>query len=545
MTRRRAALAAAAVAVLGVLVAFGLVALMRATDPTPTVALGPPRFEDQTSSSGLDHVYDGDFPFAVGGGVAVLDCNGDGKPDLYLAGGANPAALYRSDTPVGGDLKFTRIADPTTDLVDVLGAYPIDFDGDGITDLVVLRRGQSLLLHGLGDCRFSPWLSLGGPNDWTNAFSATWEAPSGMPTLALGHYLALGADGQPDPSYSCADNLLYRPNAGGATYSDAVRLAPGYCSLSMLFSDWDRSGRRDLRITNDRQYYVGGQDQLWRMDAGSPPRLYTDADGWVALQIWGMGIASFDLNGKGYPDVFLTSQGDNKLQTLAVGPGQPTYRDMALRKGVTAAQPFTGGDVHASTAWHPEFEDVNNDGFIDLFVSKGNVSSEPDYASRDPSDLFIGQPDGTFKESADVAGVLNFARGRGAALADFAMDGRLDLVEANYGQPVRVWRNVGVPGGSAGHWLGIRLQQPGGNRDAIGAWIEVQVGKTILRRELQIGGGHAGGQLGWTHFGLGPASDVHVRVQWPDGETGPWLSTKANQFVVLDRSSGQLQAWQP
>ncbi len=295
----------------------------------------------------------------------------------------------------------------------------------------------------------------------------------------------------------------------------------------MLFSDWDRSGRRDLRVTNDRHYYTDGSDQLWRVAAGEAPRLYTAADGWVAMQIWGMGIASYDVTGDGYPDVYLTSQGDNKLQTLTAGPTQPAYRDIALKRGVNAAQPYTGGDVLPSTAWHPEFQDVNNDGFIDLFVSKGNVSAQPDYATKDPSDLLIGRPDGTFSEGGEAAGIVDFDRGRGAALADFNLDGLVDLVELNLGAPARLWRNVGA-GDAAnpapmGHWLGVSLSQPGSNRDAIGSWIEVQVGDLTLRRELTVGGGHIGGQLGPTHFGLGPATEAKVRVQWPDGEQGPWI----------------------
>ena len=142
-----------------------------------------------------------------------------------------------------------------------------------------------------------------------------------------------------------------------------MTLSPGHCTLSILFSDWDGSGRRDLRVTNDRQYYLDGQDQLWRVAPGEAPREYTADDGWVSMQIWGMGIASQDLTGDGLPEVFLTSQGDNKLQTLLTGPDQPTYRDIALRRGVTAAQPYTGGDHLPSTAWHPEFADVNADGF--------------------------------------------------------------------------------------------------------------------------------------------------------------------------------------
>ena len=521
----------AALVALVLAIGGGVTLYSSAQDPTPKAALDAPHFVDDTPTSGIDHTYDGDYPFAVGGGVAVFDCVGNGKPDLYLAGGANPAGLYRNDTPEGGGaLKFTQITSATTDLTDVLGAYPIDVDGDGITDLVVLRRGQTVLLRGLGGCTFATGIPLEEGENWTTAFSATWEAGNDAPTLALGHYLQLDSTGEPDSSYRCAENTLLRPNQA------AIALTPGFCTLGMLFSDWDRSGRRDLRVTNDRQYYVGGQDQLWRVAPDETPRLYTSDDGWVSLQIWGMGIASFDLSGRGYPDVFLTSQGDNKLQTLASGASQPTYRDMALKRGVTSAQPFTGGDARPSTAWHPEFEDVNNDGFIDLFVSKGNVSSMSDYANRDPSDLFLGQADGTFKEVADAAGIVSFDRGRGAALADFGMDGMLDLVEVNYGQRVRIWRNVGS-GNGQGNWLGIRLQQPGGNRDAIGAWIEVQVGKTILRRELTIGGGHASGQLGWTHFGLGAARQVEVRVQWPDGVLDPWRPESANQFIVLNRTS--------
>jgi hypothetical protein len=317
----------------------------------------------------------------------------------------------------------------------------------------------------------------------------------------------------------------------------------------MLFSDWDRSGRRDLRLTNDRHYYVDGTDQLWRIASGEPPRLYTDADGWVRLQIWGMGIASYDITGDGYPDVFLTSQGDNKLQTLTSGADHPTYRDIALRRGVTAAQPFTGGDVLPSTAWHAEFQDVNNDGFIDLFVAKGNVSTMSDYARKDPNNLLLGQPDGTFKESADVADILNYRRGRGAALADFNLDGMLDLVEVNYGDAVRLWRNVGsgdaAQPAQMGNWLALELTEPGPNRDAIGAWIEVQLGDTTLRRELTIGGGHSGGQLGWTHVGLGAASTAQVRIQWPDGETGPWLPLAANQFADIQRGATQARRWLP
>ena len=534
------------------LVAVGVVgfALAQGRGATPAAALGAPHFVEETATAGIDHTYDGGTTFFVGGGVAVFDCNDDGRPDIYLAGGSNEAALYRNESPVGSALRFAPVHDPATDLTDVNGAYPLDIDGDGKVDLAVLRVGETVLLRGLGDCRFEraneAW-SFAGGNAWTTSFSAQWEGSARLPTLAVGNYLALDPSGK--PTSTCADNALLRPDAAGTGYGPPIALVPGFCTLSILFSDWDRSGRRDLRVANDRHYYTDGEDQLWRVATGETPRLYTASDGWVAMQIWGMGIASYDVTGDGYPDVYLTSQGDNKLQTLTAGPTQPTYRDIALKRGVNAAQPFTGGDVLPSTAWHPEFQDVNNDGFVDLFVTKGNVSTMPDFAAKDPSNLFLGQPDGTFREAADTAGLLSFARGRGAALADFNVDGLLDLVELNLGDRVMLWRNVGAGDAAApapmASWLAIRLSQPGPNRDAIGAWIEVRVGDSTIRRELTVGGGHIGGQLGWTHVGLGPSGEAQVRVQWPDGEAGPWMRAAANQFIDIERGATEARPWQP
>jgi hypothetical protein len=516
---------------------------------TSAAAMAPPRFVEEAAAAGIDHAYDGDFTFFVGGGVAAFDCDDDGKPDLYFAGGINPAALYRNESPVGGELRFAKVSDPATDLTRVIGAYPLDIDGDGPTDLAVLRLGENVLLHGLGDCRFErgneAWGYDGG-DAWTAAFSAKWEGSAALPTLAFGNYLDL-SDGRQNAR--CADNELVRPAETEATFAEPIPLRPGWCTLSILFSDWDRSGRGDLRITNDRHYYLDGEEQLWRVAEDESPHLYTHDEGWQQMQIWGMGIASYDVTGDGLPEVFLTSQGDNKLQTLANGAAQPNYRDIAIRSGVTAHRPYTGGDVLPSTAWHAEFQDVNNDSFIDLFIAKGNVEAMPDFASKDPSNLLLGQADGTFTESGVAAGIVSFARGRGAAVIDLNLDGMLDLVQVNRRENVSLWRNVGwgsdAEPAPMGHWIAIALQQAGPNRDAIGSWIEVRVGERTLRRELTVGGGHAGGQLGWIHFGLGAADGAEIRVRWPDGEMGPWLELGADRFATVERGATEPRIWAP
>ena len=89
-----------------------------------------------------------------------------------------------------------------------------------------------------------------------------------------------------------------------------------------------------------------------------------------------------------------------------------------------------------------------------------------------------------------------------------------------------------APGGS---WAAVRLRQPAPNVDAIGAWVETRVGDRSTVREVTVGGGHASGQLGWIHLGLGDAEAAEVRVTWPDGETGPWMTVDAGQFATIER----------
>ncbi|HJT63200.1 MAG TPA: CRTAC1 family protein, partial [Candidatus Limnocylindria bacterium] len=540
---RRTWVAVGVVATAILLVAFlGMASALRPAGLA--TALPAPRFVEEAEVAGIDHRYDGEFDFFVGGGVAAFDCNDDARVDLYLAGGEELAALFTNDSAAGGELRFDRLPADETDLPRVTGAYPIDIDSDGRVDLAVLRHGENVLLRGLGDCRFEraneAWGFEGG-EAWTTAFSATWEAASSWPTLAIGHYLD---EASTDSDRLCFDNELVRPNAAGDGFASSTSLSPGWCTLSMLFSDWNRSGRRDLRVSNDRHYYAElgeGQEQLWRVAPGEAPRLYTAEEGWQRVRIWGMGIASSDLTEDGYPEYYLTSQADNKLQVLADGPSEPRYLDMALDRGATAHRPYRGDVELPSTAWHAEFQDVNNDGFVDLFVSKGNVEAQPDYAARDPSNLLIGQADGSFVEGAEDAGIVSYARARGAAIVDLNQDGLLDLVVVNRRENVLVWRNVGSGEAGAppalGNWVAVGLRQAAPNPDAIGAWIEARVGERMLLREVTVGGGHLSGQLGPVHLGIGDADEIEIRVTWPDGEVGPWLQVGANQVVFIERGA--------
>lgn len=511
-----------------ILTALLLAAAAKGETADPAV----PGFAEETATSGLDHTFSGEWTFMVGGGAAVFDCNGDLKPEVFLAGGTAPAQLFLNESQTGGALHFAA-AESGLEIDQVSGAWPLDIDGDGITDLAVLRVGQDRLMRGLGDCRFedasAAW-GFDGLDLWSTAFAAMWEKGQSWPTLAVGSYIDRTQEAF--PWGSCTPNHLYRPSPAGG-YGAPIELKPGFCALSILFTDWNRSGAPSLRVSNDREYYKGGQEQLWHFPPGAPPALYTPEEGWARLRIWGMGIAQTDVTGDGYPDYFLTSMADNKLQVLAdPATGKPQFTDQAFKRGVTAHRPFIGDDKRPSTAWHAEFSDVNNDGRADLYIVKGNVWDMPDFAEKDPNNMLLQREDGTFLEAAGLAGVASMAEGRGGAAVDLNADGLPDLISVNRNAPAQVWRNTG--GAGMGHFLSLRLTQPQGNRDAIGAIIEIRAKDLPLQtHEVTVGGGHGGGHLGWQHFGIGAAEKAEVRITWPDEGAGPWQTLAGDAFWRL------------
>lgn len=507
-----------------------IVAMLSSGAPVPA---GTPAFSPVPVEP---HVYDGGWEHFVGGGLAVFDCNGDDLPELLAAGGSNPASLLVNRSTGTGGVSFAPA--PFPEFTATTGAFPLDLDGDGLLDLALLRAGPDVLLKGDGACGFSV-LTLPGlvlEDRWSTAFSATWEAAGDQPTLAFGHYVNR-ADPN-GPFEACESNTLWRPGAQGYTRTELV---PGYCALSMLFTDWSHAGRADLRISNDRHYYVhAGEEQLWAMEP--TPRLYTAAEGWASHRLWGMGIAVRDLDRDGRDEVFLSSMGDQRLMEM-VGEG-PGYTDVPYGRGTTAQRPYTGDDGRPSTGWHIAFGDVQNDGLDDVFIAKGNVQQMPDSAMQDPNNLLIQGTDGRFTEHGLAAGIASPHRGRGAALADFDADGRLDLAVVNRRAPLEIWRNETE---QTGAWVAVEPRMAGGNVFAIGAFLEITpiggqsgiAGRAQLR-EVTVGGGHAGGVAGPQHFGLGQAKAARLRVRWPDGSWSAAVELAVGQRWRALRNGDQL-----
>ncbi len=479
------------------------------------------RFEDRSDAL-PEHVYDGGWEHFVGGGVAVFDCNGDGRPEIFAAGGENPARLFINR----GDFAFEEA--PLQHLTGVTGAYPLDVDGDGTLDLYVMRAGPNEILRGKGDCGFSKVshrLGGSGGDRWTTAFTAWVEPGETRPTLAIGNYV--DRTDPNGPFGTCDEHLILHPVTRGMDFGRNSKpipvtmwrqetLSPGYCTLSMLAAE-DARGRMTLRISNDRHYYLtGGAEQMWDIEE---QRFLGPEDGWEGPQLWGMGIASRDLNGDGADEVMLTSMGDQLLQIAR----ERGYLAAPFEMGTTAHRPHEGDDGRPSTGWHAEFGDVDNDGRADLFIAKGNVDQMPGNAMEDPNSLLMHQADGTFREVAGRAGVAQSARSRGAALVDLDLDGRLDLVVVNRRAPMGLWRNVSDAGGV------VLVEAP----HRIGGRVELRTEAGVQSQQLTVGGGHAGGRALPLHFGIGAAQAAEVRLRPPFGDWGPWQSVEAGETVVF------------
>ena len=468
------------------------------------------------------------------------------RPDLFVAGGDRPAALFRNESAPSAARRGSRgCDDPVTELDGVTGAYPLDIDADGHADLAVLRDRRDRRSSGAsataGSSSANEALGLDGVDGVGDRLQRDVGGRMRLPD-ARGRALPRRSTTRARRSTSAPTTTCIRPRRHDVR-GPRARSIPGTarcrcCSATGTAPDGATCGSATTASTttsSTARSSCGGSRPARRRV------LYTADDGWVQMQIWGMGIASHDLTGDGLPEVYLTSQADNKLQTLAAGPAQPMYRDIALKRGVIGTRPVNGGDPLPSTAWHPAFEDVNNDGFIDLYVSKGNVAKQAGYATRDPSNLFIGQPDGTFVEQAEAAGIVEL-RSRAWLRARRPRPGRPagprggEARRAGAGLAQRrgpgLGRRAGADGTLARHPAAPARVEPGRDR---------RRGRGRHRRCARASGdsssvgGHISGQLGPVHVGLGAAGQARVRVTWPDGEQGPGCRSTRTRSVLVER----------
>ena len=541
-------------------------------------------FVERAAASGLDFVHvngmTGSFlyPEVIPPGVAVLDFDGDGDLDVFVAQGhsldrAAPAghaggALFRNDGP--SPLRFTQVA--RTSGLDVdgygMGAAAGDFDNDGCIDLYVTKFGGSQLFRNGCDATFSDVTGTSGAGSpgWSVSAAFVDVDRDGWLDLFVAHYLAYAVaanrtcyslSGQtdycPPHVYRAQPSRLLRNNRDG-TFTD-ITAAAGMATtfgpaLGVATADFDGDGWMDIYVAND-----GTPNHLWINQRNSTFRetalLAGAAVSPEGLAKASMGVDAGDADNDGDEDLFiteLTGQGAD----FYVNDGAASFADEGPRSGLRIATlPFTG----FGAAWL----DFDNDGLLDLAAVNGAVTHTAEalarkapFALQQRRLLFRntgaraaagGSAPTRFEDVSDRAGAAFRAEevGRGAAFGDLDNDGDTDIVAANGNGPLRLLVNTV---GSRLAWAGLRLVARGTRRDALGARVRITRGDgMVLWRRVRADGSYASANDPRVLAGLGTAAGpVDVLVRWPDGAVEEWRGVPAGRYTTLTQGSGTAAA---
>lgn len=459
--------------------------------------LGNFRFQDVTEQAGVGET-------GYGLGVTVGDYDNDGRPDIYVSN-YGPKVLYRNN----GDGTFTAVSHQAgvADGNKVgAGACFLDIDRDGNLDLYVANYVD---------------------------FSYDTYKP---------HY-AEGRHIYPSPmAYNAVPDVLFR-NQGDGIFRDVtaeagiVEDAAG-TGMGMICADYDNDGDIDIFVLNDV-----ARNYLWENDGHGKFRevsiergLAFDAHG---RYLASMGVDCADYNNDGWLDFFQTSYSDQQ-PALYRNSGQGYFDEVA-------SQAIPGGSLLPYINWGTHFVDLDNDGWVDLFVANGNTQDNlGKYSAREsyeaPNTVLWNITGRQFVDISDRVGDGLAPRysSRGSAADDLDNDGRVDVVLLNARSLPTVIRNESPQAGR--HWIELELRGTTSNRDGVGAHVFVTAGGITQLRELHSGRsyqGHCGSRL---HFGVGPAAQIEkVEVRWLGGKTDSFAHLPADQRVLVIEGAGVVQ----
>jgi hypothetical protein len=297
--------------------------------------------------------------------------------------------------------------------------------------------------------------------------------------------------------------------------------------MGVGIADYDLDGLMDIFVANDKVYNSffhnlgGGKFEEIAFESG----LALAENGQF---ISGMGVDFRDIDNDGYPDIALVAL-DNETFPLFRNTGKRGFVDITERSGISRlSMPMAG--------YSPTIADFDNDGWKDIFVTRGHVQSLA-YASTAPvaqhSTVFRNLSGAKFQALTGEAGLTAQppSRHRGSAFGDLNGDGRLDVVVNAINAPAEVWINDG-PGRN--HWLDLDLEGTKSNRDGIGARIKVVAGGSAQYNHVSFAAGYASSSAGPVHFGLGPNSSADlVEIHWPSGIVQQLKNVPADRVVKV------------
>jgi len=506
----------------------------------------------------------------MGGGVGLFDCDNDGRLDIvtvtdstvdtYLHGGELMVTLYHQDTRPSGPIHFSDVttASGLTTRGWGMGVAIGDFDNDGLPDIYVTGYGHNVLYRNLGGCRFedvTASMKVAGGGFSVGAAWADYDR-DGKLDLFISRYVNTDLNHLPKqgdkafqyqglpmevPVLNGETDLLFRNTGKGfeeVGKKAGVNNPDKRLGMGVVWGDYDHDGWPDLFVSNDMGpnfLYHNKHDGTFE-DVGLISGTALSAEG----RSMGNMAADFgDYDRTGALSLVVTRYGYQPM-SLYKNQGELGFNDRAPIAGLTRTE-------DQLVAWGAGFADFDNDGWPDIFVADGNVSSmvdklPHDLKYREPIHMFRNQKNGTFAEVANASGLNDGAlhSRRGTAFGDIDNDGNVDVVVYNVGSPPSLFLNETK---NSNHRVLFRLVGKKSNRAALGARVTVTAGTLVQMDEVRGGGSYLSSNDQRLHFGLGAEPVMkQVAIEWPSGLVERLANVAADKIYTVTEGEGITQA---